>query len=249
MRLIATGALLLAAALSPASHAVEDRFAAGDALFKGRARDESALGALAFYRERLKETPEDSEAAWRVAMACYFVGLRIEKDPDKKKALYEEGQTVGLAAAKRSPTCGPCHFWGAITLALYGDAVGVFKMLFAINVIEKHLKASLEAAPGYAHGGAHRLLGLIEQKLPGILGGNDDEAKEHFERAIAAAPDEPLNYLFLAELLDDAFDDRKEAIKVVHNGLSQPEPAPDRLESTESRQQLMDLLKKWEKTK
>lgn len=234
-----------AAPETPAAQAA-DPFAEGDAAFKLRGDSAQAWRALKIYRQLHERNPDDPQAGWRRAMACYFVGLRLEKDKNARKALFEEGKNAGLAAAEKDPNCAPCHFWGAITLALYGDAVGVFKMLFAVKQIEKHLEASIRLDEKYAYGGAHRLLGLISQKLPGVLGGSDDEAKKHFKRAIEVAPDEPLNYLFLAKLLKEEFNDRKGALKYIDLAMALPEPAEDRLESRESLKEIRGLKEKWD---
>ncbi|HTL13132.1 MAG TPA: TRAP transporter TatT component family protein [Bdellovibrionota bacterium] len=224
-----------------------DVFDEGDALFQDRGNEAKALKALEIYRDKLRQMPGNPQAGWRVAMGCYFVGLRIEKDSDKKKALYDEGRHAGVAAAKALPGCAPCHFWAAITLALYGDAVGVFKMLFTLGEIRDHLKATQAIDPAYAHGGAQRLLGLIEKKLPGILGGSNDRARDYFKNAIQTAPDEPLNYLFLAQLQEDQFDDLKGALETARKGAALPMPSADRLESVESLQQVKDLVAELEK--
>lgn len=219
------------------------RYLAGDFAFKQRANPSRARLSLKLYRDGLAKYPKDSSAAWRVSMACYFVGLRLTHDNDQKKALFKEGQAAGEAAIQLSKNCAPCHFWTAINMALYGETVGVFKMLFTLGGIREHLKKSIEADPYYAYGGAYRLLGLIDQKLPGILGGNNDDAKSYFEKAISHAPHEPLNYLFLAKLLKDAYDDEKGALKMAQKGLSVPEPTPDRLEARDALKNLQEFVK------
>ena len=126
-------------------------------------------------------------------------------------------------------------------MALYGDRVGALKTLFSLGEIRAHLERVIAIDPSYASGGAYRLLGLISQKLPGILGGNSDEARRDFERAIRVAPDEPLNFLFLAKLLDDDLHDRVSAIETATKGLAVPTPAPNRLESREALRDLRAL--------
>lgn len=213
------------------------RFDQGDAAFKKRGDQAQAKQALDEYRKLFTETPNDPEAGWRFAMACYFYGLRFMKDKKLKHEradLYKEGRDAGRAALKAKPECAPCHFWTAINMALYGDTVGILKTLFTLGEIKDHLKESLGIDPKYAYSGAYRLLGLIEQKLPGILGGSDDRAREYLEKAIATSPDEPLNYEFLAKLLEDEFDDPKTALEVAKKGLAVPPPSEERLESREA---------------
>jgi tetratricopeptide (TPR) repeat protein len=211
-----------------------------DELFKKRQVPEFAESALSQYRIAFQEN-HTAETGWRLAMADYFVGLRLRTDEDKKRVLFQEGIDVGRAALELKPDCAACHFWTAINMALYGQSVGPFKMLFSLNEIREHLKKSLELDPTYAYGGAYRLQGMIEWKLPGILGGSNDRAEANFKHAIETAPDEPLNYLFMARLLLN-LGRGPEAKTWIDKGLAQPQPAPDRVESAEAIGDLKALL-------
>lgn len=220
-------------------------FRAGDAAFLGRADETRAREALATYRALFRRAPHDTDAAWRVAMGCYFVGLRLTADAAAKKELFAEGREAGLFAARAAPDCVPCHFWAAINMALYGETVGALKMLFSLGEIREHLVTVLRLDPAYAHAGAARLLGLIEQKLPGLLGGSRARARDYFLEAIRTAPDEPLNFLFMAELLGENRETREEAARWIRQGLEIRGLAPDRLESIEAQVALRGLLPKF----
>ena len=186
----------------------------------------------------------DPETGWRLGMACYFVGLRLTHDSDAKEKLFAEGRDAALSAAEHAPDCAACHFWAAINMALYGQEVGVFKMLFSLKDVEAHLKRSIEIDPTYASAGGYRLLGAIREKLPGILGGSNREARNYYLQAIERAPDEPLNYLFLAQLLREHFDNPEGAIAAARQGIAIREIPTERLESIEARADLEAWLQK-----
>ena len=228
---------------SPTPKPDPERFKKADQAFKERRSETRGREALKLYREFYKQSPQDPEAAWRVGMGCYFVGIRLTQDKDEQQKFYTEGRDAGLVGAAIDPNCAPCHFWAAINMALYGENVGVFKMLFSLNDIQDHLKASLAIDPKLAYGGAYRLLGLIKEKLPGLLGGDDDKAKEYFEKAIETAPDEPLNFLFLARLLEERLDDHNGALAIAQKGLKIPTPTPDRLEAIDALKDLQIFVK------
>ena len=76
-------------------------------------------------------------------------------------------------------------------------------MLFTLGEIRSLLERSYALDPGFAYAGAPRLLGLIDHKLPRLLGGDPDRARRYFEEAIALDPDGPLNYQLYARLLED----------------------------------------------
>lgn len=211
-----------------------EQYYQGDQAFRERRDEKRAREALKHYREYFQENPKEAAVTWRVAMACYFVGFRLTKESDTRKEIFAEGRDAGLAGVKLDEKCAACHFWGALNLALYGDAVGVFKMYFALGDLREHLNQVVKLEPQYASGGAYRLLGLIEQKLPGILGGDNDRAKEYFEKALAVAPDEPLNYLFLAKLQRDDLDDAQGALATARRGLEVPPPQADHIEAVDA---------------
>ena len=131
-------------------------------------------------------------------------------------------------------------------MALYGQTVGPFKMFFSLGEVKDLLKKGVAIDPTYAYGGAYRLLGQIEEGLPGILGGSRDRAKENYELAIKTVPDEPLNYLFLANLLREDFDKPEEARAIVKKALALKVPSEDRIESHEAITALKELSQKLE---
>jgi tetratricopeptide (TPR) repeat protein len=217
---------------------------AGDEAFQHRSDEVQARAALDLYRKRVAETEKkESDSLWRVSMGCYFVGLRFVHDKDEQIKIFAEGRDAGLLSAELDHQCASCRFWAAINMALYGQTVGVVKMLFSLKQIRELLKESKALDPSYAHAGAQRLLGLIYQKVPGILGGSNSRAKDYFEEAISTAPDEPLNYLFLARLYREDLGDKPAALQAIQKGLDTQKIAvatPDRLESIEA---LADLKK------
>ncbi len=215
----------------------------GDEAFKQRASEERAREALSIYRQIYQEHPDNPEAAWRLSMACYFVGLRLSPDSERSK-IFAQGREAGQAAISKKNDCAPCHFWTAINMALYGKEVGVFKMLFTLREIREHLKVSATLDPAYANGGAQRLLGAIEENLPGILGGSNDRARDYYEKATVIAPDEPLNFLFLARLLLKNEKTASEGINTARKGSLIPIPDLSRVESIEAQSELKTLLSK-----
>ncbi len=209
-------------------------YSAGDDAFRQRYKKESALQALEIYRDLNQSHPQDPESGWRHSMACQFVGMRLTEDTELKKELFAEGKEAGLASVDLKEDCGPCHFWTAVNMALYGQTVGPLKTLFSLKPTREHLIRSLELEPTYAFGGANRILGIISWKLPGLLGGSDADARVYMQNAIAASPNEPMNYWFLSQLLLDAFNDPTQSLVIARQGMSLPEPGLDRIEAKEA---------------
>lgn len=216
-------------------------FQKGDQAFRERANADRAKEALEIYRSLYQSDPENPESAWRLSMACYFVGLRHE--PKGKRAkLFAEGRDAGKKSLKQAKECAPCHFWTAINMALYGREVGVLKTLVTLSEIRDHLRKSLEIDPTYARAGAQRLLGAIDENLPGIFGGSERRALESYEKAIAIAPDEPLNYLFLAKLLMKKRETREKGLKIAEQGALISLSDASFVESVDAQVELRKLL-------
>lgn len=216
--------------------------ACGDAAFHDRRIPDRAREALACFRQARLADPASVEAAWKFAAACQYVGYRLTEDRDEKLAILGEGRDVASAAALASPECAPCHFWAGINRALYGQASGIFRTIATLGIVRKNLERAAELDASYAYGGPDRVLGLIDQKVPGILGGSLKDAAAHFEKAIAAAPENPLNYLFLAKLQKEEREDLS-AFKLVIERAQQRVKKPDAadIESFEAWNELVEL--------
>ncbi len=213
-----------------------------DRAYKERAKEEKAQEALKLYRTAKPAV----DSLWRLSMACHYVGLHYTKESDEKIKLFREGKEAGLSAIKLDADCAPCHFWTAINMTLLGQQVGALRMLFALSDIRKHIQKIISLDPSYAYGGAYRLLGQIDQKLPGIAGGSNKAARQNFEKAIQLAPDEPLNYLLLARLLSEDMDEDEEALAIAKKGLALPKPSFERAESLKALEQMKQLVGKLE---
>lgn len=224
------------------------RFEQVDQTFRLRKNPQSAREALEGFRKIAQQFPEDPEAGWRLAMGCYFVGSRFTPDSPSKIQLFSEGRDAGLRAIRSAPSCAACHFWTAINMALYGEAIGAVKMLFSLGEIRQHAQTALKLDPRYAFGGPERLLGQIDQGLPRILGGSREDARRHYENAIAFVPDEPMNYLYLARLLDEGFNEPKLALEVAQKGIQISVQDESRIESLEAQQDLRRLIEKMKKS-
>ena len=68
--------------------------------------------------------------------------------------------------------------------AKFGEAKGITKSLALIEPIRKQMKRVNELDASFAGGGAHRALGWIYHKLPGVAGGSNDNAIDHLNNCL-----------------------------------------------------------------
>ena len=206
------------------------RFAEADQAYMERADPARIAFANQRYEALYRADPEDWEAAWRVAMTCYFLGDRVAEEKSEQEAFFARGRDVALEASKLNPDCAPCQLLVGINMALYGESVGVVKMIFTLRSIRAHLRRSLELDPYFAEGAAARTLATIDEVVPFFLGGSKKRARKYFEKALAIDPNEALNYVYFARFLQK----RKEfgaALELTERGLENPRPSPEYVES------------------
>jgi tetratricopeptide (TPR) repeat protein len=206
------------------------RFAEADQAYMERADPARIAFANERYEALYRADPEDWEAAWRVAMTCYFLGGRVAEEKSEQEAFFARGRDVALEASKLNPDCAPCQLLVGINMALYGESVGVVKMIFTLGSIRAHLRRSLELDPYFAEGAAARTLATIDEVVPFFLGGSKKRARKYFEKALAIDPSEALNYVYFARFLQK----RKEfgaALELTERGLENPRPSREYVES------------------
>lgn len=132
------------------------------------------------------------------------------------------------------PEAAELHLWAGAHWGLWGDAFG--KLAAARQGVGDRVRRYAELANALderaEHAGGHRLLGRLHSlapKVPLVTGWVDrGKAVAELRRAMALAPDFPLNALWLAEaLLEHAPDQRNEAREILKRLAARP-PAPDR---------------------
>jgi tetratricopeptide (TPR) repeat protein len=206
------------------------RFVEADQAYMERADPARIAFANQRYEALYRADPGDWEAAWRVAMTCYFLGDRVAEEKSEQEAFFARGRDVALEASKLNPDCAPCQLLVGINMALYGQSVGVVKMIFTLRSIRSHLRRSLELDPYFAEGTAARTLATIDEVVPFLLGGSKKRARKYFEEALAIDPTEPLNYAYFARFLQKR-GEFGAALELTERGLENPRPSPERVES------------------
>lgn len=222
------------------------RFAEADLAFRERADPARAREAVDLYESVYAADPADIEAGWRLSMALYYYGRRVAPDKPSREVAFARGRDLAKEGVSRDGDCAPCHLMAGVHMALYGESVGVFKMLFSLGDVRRHLRRAFELDPAFAYAAAPRTLAMIDEALPGILGGSKDRAQAYYEQAILVDPSEPLNYLFYAGFLEKRRKDPRAALAVAQQGLQVERPGPHRVESIDALNDLQQLVARLE---
>ena len=161
-------------------------------------RDDSARFDGA-YAAAVREHPDDYGVLWRAARYQYWLADGASDDGLKKqrgKAAWD----LGERAAKIRPLGVEGHYFSAIGLGAYAQAIGIFNALTQglEGKFNGHVLASLKADEGFNVGGPHLAKGRALYEMPWPkrdLTGCISEMR----RALALHPENLRAQLFLAE--------------------------------------------------
>ena len=158
--------------------------------------------ALSLYRQALAVMPDKYEAYWKISRLLYFKGYYTEKKKEKK-TIFSQGVYHAKKAVALNPELPDGYYWQGVNNGKYGETRGVLKSLALVKPIKKDMNKVLELNEAYEDGGAHRVLGRVFFKVPGIAGGSKTKSLEHLEKSKELGPDDMLTRIYLAETLLD----------------------------------------------
>jgi tetratricopeptide (TPR) repeat protein len=212
-----------------------------DALYRDRENRASAMRAADLWEARASD---DYEAAWKLARMCYWLGTHGTKD--ERRAALERGVKAGETAVRLSPDRPEGHFWLAANMGTLAELGGLGQGLKFRGRIRDELQRTIAIDPTYEEGSAEAALGQWYAKVPGLFGGDDKKADEHFRRALAINPQSRTALVNLADLLIDG-GRRNEARTLLQRAIDapiDPEWAPEDNETAADAARLMKKLDK-----
>jgi tetratricopeptide (TPR) repeat protein len=159
------------------------------------------------------------------------------------------------AAAARAlagvPQAADIHLWAAVHWGLWGDAFGRLAAARqgVADKVRRYSEVTAALDERFEAAGGHRILGRLHAeapRVPFVTGWVDrEQAVSHLRRAVALAPDEPYNQLFLAEALLAHFPARKaEALAILRRVVAAPPPADRIVEVEKARADARELLER-----
>jgi len=170
---------------------------AADKAYADRWDVSQARAAMDLYEKAVQVAPQSPEAYWKISRTAWWLGERAE--PKEKAALFQKGIDRAQAAINQDKNSAPAHFWLGVNYGDYGDSRGVLKSLFLIKPIREELETVLKLDPNYEGGGAYRVLGIVDYKVPGFAGGSNKRALLNLKKALEISPNYPSNIYYLAE--------------------------------------------------
>ena len=171
-----------------------------DALWKTRDSSESLAAFGALSTEALQKAPNDYDVLWRVArMKWWFADG--EANAVKKRDLGKAGWDLAEKALKVKPGGGEAHYYVALNIGAFSQAVGVFKAL--TMGLEPKFLDNLEAArkvnQAFDRHGFSTAKGRYWWELPWPMR-NLGNAKEELGNALRAQPEHLRVMVYLADV-------------------------------------------------
>ncbi len=234
-------------ALVPESTVAEtsrDTLAELDVLYDGR-EDIKKVQRIVTNCERLRAAdPDNYELLWRCSRAYFHLAREAQADEEKLR-LYNKAVETGLLAAVKADGSRPeGHFWLGISIAAQGKTSGILKSLSSVGDVKREMEQVIAIDDSYEEGGAYRILGKTDHKVPWIFGGRKSRSHKYYQKALEIAPDNTYTHLFLAELLIDEgkTDEAREQLEFVLGVKNDPKWAYDiKVNQAEARRLLEEL--------
>uniref|UniRef100_A0A7V6A5Z7 Tetratricopeptide repeat protein n=1 Tax=Desulfobacca acetoxidans TaxID=60893 RepID=A0A7V6A5Z7_9BACT len=179
----------------------------------------------------------------RVARLSFLLG---ELSPKEEKSRYfEKGEHYSQLLLREKPYGVEGHYWLALNLCGLAEQGGARRGLKMVPEIVEELEKALKENPAYDQAGPHRVLGRIYFECPSwpLSVGNIPQAYSHLSAAVAIAPENSTNHLFLAEALFKMgkTEEARQELQMVLNGTRN---ALCRKFLEEDRQEALRLLQK-----
>ena len=192
---------LLASMLLPALALAEGdtSYAKLDALYAKRDDAETVKELEAELAAAQQANPDDFEVILRVARWKHWIADG-SKNPEQKKRLGKEVWTLGERLVKMAPTSVEGHYYAALGIGAYSQAVGILAALAEglEGKFNERLDKAIKLAPGYEHAGPLVAKGRYFYELPWPLR-NLQKSAEFYQKAIEQAPVALRAYHYLAE--------------------------------------------------
>jgi len=166
------------------------------------------------------------EAYLKASRAAWWVGDHATERAEKLD-IFQHGMDLAKNALAMDPESVDAHYWLGCNEGSYGDTKGVLKSLSMVKPIRHEMAEVIRLNERYDGGGAWQVLGVVDYKVPGLMGGSKKRAKEELDKALAIDPNNPYNHYYLAEFYMVMGDDAKKKAEL--DTLRSLQVSPDQL--------------------
>ena len=156
--------------------------------------------ALEWYEKAIALRQNDYELLWELSKRYQIYGQTLGGDQKKQKIEHwKKGVEYGRRAVKVNPHGKEGHFYFMANRGAISQIRGTLTSLWKFRKIKIEMDRTLEIAPNYPPA----LLARAEylREMPGVFGGDKQEAMRLCERVLEMDPDHLPSYVTMARLL------------------------------------------------
>ena len=121
-----------------------------------------------------------------LAQACFAWGDIRAMTGAERRGAYERGRQAARRAVELDPENARAHFWYATNSARLGQADWGLRSLFLLPTIREEIRTVLRLDAKYIP--AYALAGNVFYELPGLFGGDLDQAEDMFRKGLELDP-------------------------------------------------------------
>ncbi|MBO4410389.1 MAG: hypothetical protein J5775_06520 [Spirochaetales bacterium] len=179
-------------------------FTSVDDLYDAGTDYQKVYDTLQTMLKEAKSNEEKSEVLWRLSRVCVDLGDALpEKDKNGKYAIYDEGEQYALKSIEAKPNY-LAYLWKCANVGRYGQTKGVMDSLGKVKPMKADLKVITDDFKVLDSSEAWYTLAVLNDAVPGILGGDSVAAISYMRIACETIPAKYVyggTYKALAEML------------------------------------------------
>lgn len=165
--------------------------------------------AIASLKKALS-SENDNEKAYEYLLECYyFKAAFVLRTKEQQKKIYLVGKKMGEQALQKYPENKIILLWYIANFTKYGEANGIVSSVKngLADKVKTYAEKLLELDPHFADGAAHKIIGVINYKVPYIplfiTWPSKQKAEDHLKKALAVNPKSVSNIYYYAEFLSE----------------------------------------------
>jgi tetratricopeptide (TPR) repeat protein len=156
--------------------------------------------ALEWYEKAIALRPNDYELLWEISKRYQIYGQTLGSDQKRKKLEHwKKGVEYGRRAVEANPDGKEGHFYYMANIGAIAQLKGILQSTWKLRKIKMEMDRTLKIDPNYPPALLARAQFLME--MPGVLGGDKQEALRLCAQVIRLDPDHLPTYVTLARLL------------------------------------------------
>jgi tetratricopeptide (TPR) repeat protein len=156
--------------------------------------------ALAYYEKAVALRPGDYRFLWELSKRYQIYGQTLGEDQRRQKLkAWKKGARHGRRAVDAEPNGKEGHFYYMANLGAIAQLKGTLDSLWRFPKIRNHMENALRLDPDWPPALLAKAQYLME--IPGLFGGDKEEARSLLQRVVELDPDHLPTYVALARLL------------------------------------------------